>query len=76
MAKRFEVGKTYEWYQREYGAITVLRRTEKSITVTNGGSNWRMTIRKDSDESEFVVDSTVPKKWRDAFTCSARWEVA
>ena len=76
MPKKFEVGKRYEWYQREYGSITVLRRTEKSITVTNGGTEWRMMLRKDSEGSEFVVDTSVPAKWRDAFTCSARWELA
>ena len=76
MAKKFEVGRRYEWYQREYGWIKVLRRTEKTITVTNGGSEWRMFVRKDSMGSEYVVDSTVPEKWRDAFTCSARWELA
>ena len=71
---KFEVGKTYEWYQREYGSITVLRRTDKSITVTNGGSTWWMKIRTDEDGNEFVIDSTVPMKWREAFTCSATWE--
>ena len=71
---KFEVGKTYEWYQREYGSITVLKRTDKSITVTNGGSTWWMKIRTDDDNNEFVIDSTVPKKWREAFTCSAKWE--
>ena len=73
MAK-FIAGKTYEWYQREYGEIKVLRRTDKMITVTNGGSTWRMKIRIDDKGNEYVVDSSVPKKWQDAFTCSAEWE--
>ena len=76
MMKKFEVGKTYEWYQREYGSVTVLRRTEQFVTVTNGGSTWRMKIRKDTDGSEYAIDSSVPEKWRDSFTCSARWELA
>lgn len=72
----FEVGKRYEWYHREYGNITVLRRTPKCIVVTNGGSTWRMIVRTDTEGSEYVVDSTVPEKWRDCFTCSARWQLA
>lgn len=75
MAK-FEVGKTYELYQREYGKLTVLKRTAKCITVTNGGSTWRMVIRKDCKGNEWVIDSSVPMKWRTAFTCSANWETA
>ena len=74
--KKFEIGKRYEWYQREYGWIKVLRRTAKCITVTNGGSTWRMVIRQDTEDNEYVVDSSVPEKWRDAFTCSAKWELA
>lgn len=74
--KKFEVGKRYEFYQREYGSITVLRRTPKCIVVTNGGSTWRMVIRKDTEGSEYVVDSSVPARWQAAFTCSARWELA
>lgn len=71
---KFEEGKTYGWYQREYGSIKVLKRTEKMITATNGGSTWRMKIRIDENGNEFVIDSSVPKKWQDAFTCSACWE--
>lgn len=74
--KQFEVGKRYEWNQGDWGSITVLRRTQKSITATNGGSTWRMLIRRDTDGNEYVVDSSVPQKWRDAFTCSAKWELA
>lgn len=72
--KRFEVGKKYEWYQAEYGWIEVLKRTPKCIVVTNGGSTWRMIVKLDKDGFEYVRDSSVPMKWRDAFTCSARWE--
>lgn len=74
MAK-FEVGKTYEWYQAEYGHIEVLKRTPKYIWVTNGGSTWRMIVRLDKDGNEYVVDLTVPAKWRDAFTCNAKREM-
>lgn len=70
---KFEIGKRYEWYQREYGSIQILRRTPKCVVVTNGGSTWRMLVREDPDGNEYVVDSSVPYKWRDAFTCSAKW---
>ena len=71
---RFEVGKKYSWYQREYGSIEVLRRTDKTITVTNGMTTWKMLIRKDYDGEEYVVDSSVPSAGRDAFTCYAGFE--
>ncbi len=70
---KFEIGKKYEWYQSEYGEIEILRRTPKCVVVTNGGSTWRMIVRTDADGNEYVIDSTVPRKWRDAFTCSSEW---
>lgn len=77
MSKKFEVGKTYEWYGREYDPITVLHRTPKGkmIKMTNGETEWRMLIKTGADGYEYVSDSSVPKNWRDAFTCSAKWEV-
>lgn len=70
--KKFEVGKSYEWYQRENGSVEVLRRSAKFITVRNDfGNSWRMLIRVDENGDEFAIDSTVPSKWRDAFTVSA-----
>lgn len=74
MAKKFEVGKTYEAYQREYDAITVERRTDKTLWVHNGSCSWRMRIRVDADGDEYVVDSSAGRKWADAFTYSAKWE--
>ena len=71
MAKKFEVGKSYEPYQREFDPITVLRRTEKTIWVDNGQAAWRMRIRKDRCGNEFAIDSSVPANWRDAFTYEA-----
>ena len=72
MANSFEVGKTYNAYQKEFGTITVLKRSEKSIWVRNNtGIEWRMRIKKDNLGNEFAVDSLVPRKWRDAFTYTA-----
>ena len=72
MEKKFEIGKTYDAYQREFGNITILKRSEKSIWVRNNtGIEWRMRIKKDNLGNEFAVDSLVPRKWRDAFTYSA-----
>lgn len=75
MAK-FEIGKKYEWYQNEYGCIKVLRRTPKCIVVEGeDGNTWRMVVKTNADGDEYVIDSVVPYKWRDAFTCSAKWIV-
>ena len=73
--KRFEVGKAYEPNDTGYEPIQDLRRTDKMILVRNSTSQWRMRIRVDDDGAEYVTDSTVPVKWRDAFTYSARHEV-
>lgn len=73
MASVFEVGKTYSWYDRGYDFIKVVSRTPKTIAVTNGGCQWRMRIKHDEKGNEYVADSTVPKKWRDVFTCNAEW---
>ena len=70
--KRFEVGRSYRPYAFEFDPITVLRRTEKTIWVDNGQTKWRMRVQQDADGNEFVVDSAVPKRWRDAFTYSAQ----
>ncbi len=73
-AKRFEVGKTY--YNDGF-TIEVIKRTEKTITVTdgiNGNHTWRMLIRLDAD-GEYVIDSTAPKKWRNAYTFRATAEI-
>lgn len=73
--KIFEVGRTYEPADRSYDPITILSRTEKTVTVTNGRTTWKMLIRHDEDGHEYVIDSSVPKKWRDAFTYKSKWGV-
>ena len=69
--KQFEVGKAYEPYQTEFDAITVLRRTEKTIWCDNGQAKFCMRIRTDAEGNEYAIDSTVPARWRDAFTYTA-----
>ena len=71
MKKRFEVGKQYEPYQTEFEAVTVIRRTEKTVRVRTSQAEWSMRIKTDADGNEYAVDSTVPRKWRDAFTYTA-----
>lgn len=72
MSKKFEVGKQYEPYQTEYSPITVLKRTEKTIWVENDEQiTWKMRVKIDMDGNEYAVDSSVPSRWRDAFTYEA-----
>ena len=72
MMNKFVVGKTYDAYQKEYGRITILKRTDKTIWVRNDpGLEWRMRVKVDGYGDEYAVDSVVPKKWQDAFTYSA-----
>ena len=72
---KFEVGKSYEWNDPGLEPISVLKRTERMIKVTNSFGPWRMLIRHDIDGDEMVIDSSVPEPFRGAFTCNARWEV-
>lgn len=71
---RFETGHLYEGYAREYDPIRILRRTEKTMWVTNGRNSWKMRIRTDENGNEYAVDSSVPREWRDAFTYDAEWK--
>lgn len=42
-------------------------------TVENDiGVRWRMLIRTDND-NEYMIDTSVPKKWRGVFTYDARF---
>ena len=68
---KFEVGKRYPASDRAFDPITVISRTEKTITVRGGsGNTWRMLIR-DNGKNEWARDSSVPVRWRDAFIYSA-----
>lgn len=69
--KRFEIGKWYRADDCGFDPIKVIRRTPKFLVVESPyGMQWRMLVRSD-DDCEWVTDSTVPEKWRCAFTyCS------
>ena len=68
MPRKFKVGKMYFPYAAEFEPITVVRRTEKTIWVNDTNTQWSMRVKTDQKGNEFVVDSTVPVFWRDAFT--------
>ena len=72
---RFEVGRTYECYDRGFSPVTVIKRTARMIKVKNDcGSEWRMLIRRDENGEEFAQDSSVNGKWALAFRYFAKWE--
>jgi hypothetical protein len=69
---RFEVGKVY-LANGSFDAITIKRRTEKTAWVeTYDGYSGYMRIRIDDAGDEFMTDSSVPPRWREEFTYSAR----
>ena len=71
----FEVGKSYEANMADLSTITVIKRTPKFCYVKNDtGNTWRMLIRE-KDDSEYMIDSSVPKKWQPAYTYNACFEV-
>ncbi len=74
MAK-FEVGCMYEPYASELEPIKIIRRTNKTIWAKNECTEWMMRIKKDEYGNEYAVDSSVPNKWREAFTYKAEWTV-
>lgn len=71
MAQVFEVGKQYRPYQTEFDPILITRRTDKTIWCDNGQCSFQMRVKKDRDGNEYAVDSSVPTRWRDAFTYEA-----
>lgn len=75
---RFEVGKTYGAGDAGLNPITVLKRTAKMIQVNNGYATWRMRIKEchniNGFDTEYVTDSTYPKKWAEAVTYYAVYE--
>ena len=71
---KLEVGKTSGCAESGSPSVTVLKRTSRTVTVTNGSHVWRMLIRIDQDGNEYTVDSSVPPNWRDSYRWSAKWE--
>lgn len=72
---KFEVGKKYESADWGLSKITILKRTAKSVKVSNGDYEWMMRIRVDENGDEYVQDSSAGRKWVEAFTFKACWEV-
>ena len=71
---QFEVGKKYEPCDSGMSPIKILTRTAKTCLVVNDeGHQWRMRIR-DIEGDEMMIDSSVPKKWRGAFTYYSMFE--
>ena len=71
--KKFEVGKEYEAADVGFDPIKILRRTEKSIWVTNGYATWVMRIRHTICGDEYAVDSSEPTSLRCALTYRAEY---
>lgn len=66
--KKFEIGKWYRPTDCGFEAIQIIKRTPCYLFVKNEtGVEWRMRI-KESDDCEFLTDSTLPKRWQFAFT--------
>lgn len=70
---QFEVGKSYEWADPCFDPITVLSRTAKTITVTNGQNTWRMLVRREDDGSEYVRDSSMGRSNYTLFISRPMW---
>lgn len=69
----FEVGKQYEADDFGFDPITIIWRTKRYVTVTNGQNTWRTIIRMDNKGNEYVMDTSRPKGYPLAW--SAKWEV-
>lgn len=72
MPKQFSIGNEYFPNDDGFPPITILKRTEKSISAFNGTSKWMMRIRIDEHGNEYATDSSVPRNWRECFTYYAQ----
>lgn len=71
---KFEVGKKYECCDCDIPPIEIIKRTDKTCVVRGAdGVEWRMKIRQ-RGESEIMIDSSVPEKWRELFTYYAEFQ--
>ena len=67
--KQFQVDHFYLANESSFGGVTVERRTNRTIFVVNhNGVRFRMRIKVDENGNEYAVDSSVPAKWRMAFS--------
>ena len=64
MGKQFEVGRSYVDCDHRFDPITVTRRTDKTIWVTNGQSSWMMRICGGGSYGEYAIDSSLPRSYR------------
>lgn len=68
----FQVNKTYGAMDSGLDPIRIMKRTPKCVVATTNGMNrFRMVVKTDSIGNEYVTDSSVPMKWREAYTYSA-----
>ena len=74
MAKKFEVGKSYEAQDTGVPAIKILSRTAKTATVEDTDTNevWKMRVKARDNGDEYMVDSRVPAAWRDCYTYESK----
>ena len=73
--KKFKIGGDYRATDPMVPNITVTGRSKRYIHVYNYGGCWRMLIRHDPFGNEYVIDSSVPKKLREAYTFKAALEI-
>ena len=77
MPSVFEVGKFYEFNENRFPPLEILKRTDKTIWVSNESHSWMMRIHHDVD-GEYAVDSAdvraCGKKYRDDFTVHSKRE--
>ena len=72
--KRFEIGVDYVAADPGVSIITITGRTKNFIQYYNSSGCWQMKIRYDQDGNEMLIDSSVPKRFRDMYTYNAAWE--
>lgn len=76
MSAKFVVGQQYYPADSGYEPVTVVRRTEKYITVRNSYNEWRMLVRTDEHDVEYARDSSYSGPWQESFTYRAdNWDI-
>lgn len=75
MAKKFEVGKSYEAQDTGVPAIKIISRTAKTATVEDEDIHnvWKMRIKTRENGDEYMTDSKVPVRWQDCYTYEAKF---
>lgn len=74
MAK-FEVGKAYSYAEGGFDPVFVVKRTDKTVWARwSSGSVYMLRVRKRDNGDEYLLESGVPKRYKDSYTIDARWE--